>query len=483
MSGEANGSGAAHRPTMRDLLSRVHVRVPEYRIRRAGDRQISALSREGDTVRTESRSLGRAAYLSVKSQLHGRLLDALDKQKLLESSEDRIKAFVQEFVAKSLDTTELALNEAERRRLAEDLVEETLGVGPLAPLMADPAVADILVVGPFDVYIERFGRLEKTSVRFQDAAHLTRLIQRIASSLGRRIDESRPMVDARLADGSRVNATIPPVSIDGPTMSIRRFGRTRLRGKDLLRLGMYNEDIQRFLAAAVRARRNILVCGGSGAGKSTFLGVMAEAIPDDERIITIEDAAELVLDQEHVIRFETRPSNIEGRGEISMRDLLVNSLRMRPDRIVVGEVRSGEALDMLQAMNTGHDGSMATIHANTPKDALSRLETMVLMAGIDLPSRAIREQIGAALNLIVHVRRFEDGVRRLESVAEVTGFDGMAINTREVFRFHRRGMIDRRVVGDFEPTGYTPMCQTDFDLRQLDVPKEIYTRREVESPT
>ena len=332
----------------------------------------------------------------------------------------------------------MPLNDAERRRLVDDLLEETLGVGPLAPLMADPAVSDILVNRPDQIYVERFGRLEKTDVRLRDRDHLVRIIQRIAARVGRRIDESSPMVDARLPDGSRVNATLPPVTIDSPTLSIRRFGRRRLRRADLMRLGMFSQEMHDFLDAAVKARRNMLISGGTGSGKSTLLGALAEAIPDRERIITIEDAAELILDQMHVVRMETRPSNVEGRGKITARDLVINALRMRPDRIIVGEVRGGEALDMLQAMNTGHEGGMTTIHANTPRDALARLETMVLMAGLDLPSRAIREQIVSALHLVVHVRRYEDGVRRLESIVEVTGLEGNTPQMQEIFRFQRR---------------------------------------------
>ena len=372
--------------------------------------------------------------------MHQRLLDELDRRNLLAASEETLTEFVQTFVDEALRVEDLPLNEDERRRLVGDLLEETLGVGPLASLMADPAVTDILVNRPQQVYVERFGRLEKTDVRFRDADHLVRIIQRIAARVGRRIDESSPMVDARLPDGSRVNATLPPVTIDSPTLSIRRFGRQRLRRSDLMQLGMFSPDIHDFLDAVVRGRKNLLISGGTGSGKSTLLGALAEAIPDRERIVTVEDSAELILDQEHVVRMETRPPNIEGRGLITARDLVVNALRMRPDRIIVGEVRSGEALDMLQAMNTGHDGGMTTVHANSPRDALARLETMVLMAGLELPSRAIREQIVSALHLIVHVRRFEDGVRRVESIAEIVGMEGTTPQLQDIFRFERRGL-------------------------------------------
>jgi pilus assembly protein CpaF len=355
-------------------------------------------------------------------------------------------------------------------------MEETIGVGPLAPLMADPAVTDILVNGPDNVYIERFGRLERTEVRFRDTEHLLRIIQRIAARVGRRVDESSPMVDARLLDSSRVNATIPPVALDGPTLSIRRFGRRRLRRDDLLRLAMLSPDMNLFLEHAVRGRKNILISGGTGAGKSTFLGALSEAIPGEERIVTIEDAAELVLDQPHVVRMETRPANVEGRGRITARDLVINSLRMRPDRIIVGEVRGPEALDMLQAMNTGHDGGMTTVHANTPRDALARLETMVLMAGTELPSRAIREQLVSALHLIVHVRRYEDGVRRVASIAEIVGMEGLTPLTQEIYRFERRGRKGRAVLGEFVATGIVPRLVEELRERDVELPMSLFRK-------
>jgi pilus assembly protein CpaF len=305
---------------------------------------------------------------------------------------------------------------------------------------------------------------------------LVRIIQRIAARVGRRIDESSPMVDARLADGSRVNATLPPVSLDGPTLSIRRFGKRRLRRDELLRLGMFSPEIMAFLDCIVRARKNVLVSGGTGAGKSTFLGAIAEAIPPGERIVTIEDAAELILDQEHVVRMETRPANAEGHGRIMARDLVINALRMRPDRIIVGEVRSGEAIDMLQAMNTGHDGGLTTIHANSPRDALARLETMVLMAGMELPSRAIREQIGSALHFVVHVRRFEDGVRRVDSIAELSGIEGLTIQLQDIFRFERQGRRGRLIEGRFAATGVVPRVVGELRERGIDVPMSWFQR-------
>ncbi|TVQ63017.1 MAG: CpaF family protein [Phycisphaerales bacterium] len=424
---------------------------------------------ESPTPRT-----GTAGYMTVKSDLHERLLNDVEANNLLDASEEVLTDFVKSFVQRILENEDLPLNSVERKRLADDLMQETLGVGPLAALMADPAVTDILVNGPSEVYVERYGRLEPTEVRFRDNDHLVRIIQRIAASVGRRIDESSPMVDARLVDGSRVNATLPPVSIDGPTLSIRRFGHHRLRRDDLLRLNMYSPSMVTFLESAVRARCNIVISGGTGAGKSTLLGAIAESIPGSDRVITIEDAAELVLTQEHVVRLETRPTNIEGVGRISVRDLLVNALHMRPDRIIVGEVRGPEALDMLQAMNTGHDGSLTTIHANSPRDAISRLETMVLTAGTELPSRAVREQIVSAVDLVVNVRRYEDGVRRVESITEITGIEGLTPQTQEIFRFQRRGRHGRMIVGDFIPTGIVPRVIEEMQDRDVYVPLSLF---------
>jgi len=395
----------------RELLAKTNLSLPATRLR---DKSKATVTVSAERPRSDVRQqlAGQADYHIVKGKLQELLLDEIENRQLLGLGDEALTTAVREFVEHALAAEDVLLNDAERRRLGEDLIEETLGVGPLATLMADPAVTDILVNGPEQVYIERFGRLEPTEVRFRDANHLLLIIQRIVARVGRHVDESSPMVDARLPDGSRVNATIAPIALDGPTLSIRRFGAQRLRREDLLRLGMLSQDMNAFLEQAVKARKNILISGGTGAGKSTFLGAMAESIPASERILTIEDAAELILDQRHTVRLETRPSNVEGRGRITQRDLVINALRMRPDRIIVGEVRGPEALDMLQAMNTGHDGGLTTIHANTPRDALARLETMILMAGIDLPSRAIREQVVSALHLLVHVRRFEDGVRR-----------------------------------------------------------------------
>ena len=471
----SSGSSAPKKPVdVRDALVRSIFSVPAVAPRITAKATPARLF-DRSTANTPAAAPTVTTYSAVKSQLHSQLLDEINRENLLGASEERLRTYIKSFVARTLGTADLPLNDGERKRLADDLMEETLGIGPLASVLSDPSVTDILVNGPSTVYVERYGKLEKSSVQFRDSDHLTRIIQRIASSIGRRIDESSPMVDARLADGSRINATLPPVSIDGPTLSIRRFGATRLRRDDLVRLGMFTAEMGQFLAAAVLARKNIVVSGGTGAGKSTLLGAIAEAIPSHERVITIEDAAELSLDQDHVVRMETRPANSEGNGRIAARDLLINSLRMRPDRIVMGEVRGGEALDMLQAMNTGHDGSLTTIHANSARDAISRLETMVLMAGIDLPSRAIREQIASAIQLIVQVRRFEDGVRRLDAITEVTGLEGLTMRTQDIFKFERRARKGKAVLGEHVATGVVPRMFDDMRERGLDLPVSVFS--------
>lgn len=466
------------RPTAdssRNIIAATSLNLPLDRLR-SKSRSHSQTKTPTSPTPTSPQPAGRVGYLAIKGDLHQRLLDDLDRRGLLGTDEEQLVEIVQEYVDQALQVEDLPLNDSERRRLVDDLLEETLGVGPLAALMADPAVTDILVNGPYQVYIERFGRLEETDVQFRDAEHLVRIIQRIAGRVGRRIDEGSPMVDARLPDGSRVNATLPPATIDGPTLSVRRFGRRRLRRDELLNLGMFSTSMQTFLQHMVRGRRNILISGGTGSGKSTFLGAIAESIPQTERIVTIEDAAELILDQAHVVRMETRPPNIEGRGQISARDLVINALRMRPDRIIVGEVRGGEALDMVQAMNTGHDGGMTTIHSNSPRDALARLETMVLMSGLELPSRAIREQLVSALELIVHVRRFEDGIRRVETITEIRGLEGITPQLQDIFRFQSRGRNRRQLIGEFVATGIVPRAVEDLRSRDVDIPLNIFQR-------
>jgi len=440
------------------------------RVRRAASPETSE---PRATAPTEARR-SATDYAGVKGDLQSRLLEQLSERELLGASEERIGSFVREFAEEVLANEELPLNERERQQLGRDLLQETLGLGPLAPLVLDPAVTDVLVNGPDDVFVERFGRLERSEVRFRNAEHLLRVIERIAARVGRRIDQSSPMADFRLPDGSRVNATIPPVSIDYPTLSIRRFGHRRLRGSDLLRYESISEPMLHFLREAVRHRTNMIISGGTGAGKSTLLGALAEAIPSDERIVTIEDTAELQLDQPHVVRLESRPVNTEGAGEITIRQLVINSLRMRPDRILVGEVRSAEALDMLQAMNTGHDGSLTTVHANSPRDALHRLETMVLMAGTELPSRAIREQITSAVQLMVHVSRNEDGVRRIQSISEIVGLEGETPLLQEIFRWQRTGRSERRIEGRYLSTGIPPRIAERLRERGAELPPQLF---------
>ena len=457
----------------RQLLSRAALNLPRDHLR-VNTRRTMATAISPPAAGPPIDNHGAVSYLRVKADLHQQLLSDLDRRNLINAGEEDLAEVVEDFVDQALDGQDLALNDSERRQLVDDLLEETLGVGPLAPLLADPAVTDVLVNGPYRVFIERFGRLEATDVRFRDAEHLVRIIQRIAARVGRRIDEASPMVDARLPDGSRVNATLPPVTIDGPTLSVRRFGRRRLRRDDLAELGMFSPQMRELMEWVVRGRKNVLISGGTGSGKSTFLGAIAEAIPNQERIVTIEDAAELILDQEHVVRMETRPANVEGLGRIAARDLVTNALRMRPDRIIVGEVRGGEALDMLQAMNTGHDGSLTTIHANSPRDALARLETMVLMAGLDLPSRAIREQIVSAIQLVVHIRRCEDGVRRVQSVAEITGMEGDTPQMQEVFVFRSRGRQGKRLTGELVATGIVPRVVEQLRAENHDVPMSLF---------
>ena len=363
----------------------------------------------------------------------------------------------------------------DRERLVGEIADDTLGHGPLEKLLADPDVTEIMVNGPFDVWIERGGRLHATPIRFNDESHLRRIINKIVARVGRRIDEASPMVDARLPDGSRVHAIIPPLSLSGPLLTVRKFTKNRLDLADFEQLGTLTAEAIEFLNRCVKAELNILVSGGTGSGKTTLLNAMSTAIPDDERIVTIEDAAELRLNQRHVLRLESRPTNIEGEGEIAIRELVRNALRMRPDRIIVGEVRGAEALDMLQAMNTGHDGSLTTLHANTPRDALARVETMVLMAGFDLPVRAIRQQVASALDLIVHIERLQDGVRRVTAITEVQRMESDVVTLQDVYEFKIEG-VDRlgKVVGNLRPTGLRPTFEHKFKKHGLELPADLF---------
>jgi pilus assembly protein CpaF len=374
------------------------------------------------------------------------------------------------------------LSRQEREQLVLEVEHETFGLGPLEPLMQDPTVSDILVNGSKEVYVERRGKLERTRVIFRDDAHLMQVIERIVSAVGRRVDESSPMVDARLPDGSRVNAVIPPLALDGPVLSIRRFAADPYRMTDLVEFGTLTSGLAEILRAAVQARLNILVSGGTGAGKTTMLNVLSNAIPNTERIVTIEDSAELQLQQEHVVRVETRPPNIEGQGAVTQRDLVRNALRMRPDRIVVGEVRGPEVLDMLQAMNTGHDGSLSTVHANSTRDALSRLETMVLMSGISLPVRAMRDYIASALDLMIHLARLSDGTRKVTRVTEVVGMEEDVVTTQDIFVFEQQGIdADGRVHGFFRATGIRPKFSERLERAGIHLGPEVFdpSRRQV----
>ena len=411
----------------------------------------------------------------VKGRIHRRLLERLNLSNLDKLEREQVIDAIRRVTYDLLTQESVPLNFEEREALVNQVLDEIFGLGPLEPLIQDPEISDILVNTSTNVYIERHGRLEKTDVRFQNDRHLLQVIDRIVSAVGRRIDDSSPMVDARLPDGSRVNAIIKPLAIDGPHLSIRKFKRDALSGDDLLRTDSLTEPMLEFLRGAVRARLNMLISGGTGAGKTTLLNILSSFIPSNERIVTIEDSAELQLRQPHVVRLETRPANIEGSGEVPQRMLLVNSLRMRPDRIIMGEVRSAEAVDMLQAMNTGHDGSLTTLHANTPRDALSRLETMVSMAGLELPEKAMRQQIASAINLVVQVSRLSDGTRKVMQVSEIVGMEGDIITMQDIFTFEREGMDEsERVLGRFKATGIRPRCAERLKAYGVDLSNVLF---------
>src|SRR5215218_6079771 len=411
----------------------------------------------------------RESFRDVKFRIQNRVIQDLDP-KLDLSNQVEVRRQIEEIFGKVIDEEGLALTRAERVRMLEQITDEIIGLGPLEPLLRDESITEVMVNGPRQVYIERSGKLELTNVVFQNDDHVMRII----APIGRRVDESSPMVDARLTDGSRVNAIIPPLSLVGPVITIRKFSASPFTTDDLIRFGTATADMFDFLRACVEARLNIFVSGGTGSGKTTTLNVLSSFIPNDERIVTIEDAAELQLRQEHVVTLESRPPNIEGKGAIPIRELVRNSLRMRPDRIVVGECRAGEALDMLQAMNTGHDGSLSTGHANTPRDMLARLETMVLMAGVDLPVRAIREQIASAVDLIVQQSRLKDGTRRIVNITEVQGMEGDTIVMQDVFVFEQTGVIDGKIQGRLKPTGIRPKFVETFEAMGVHLPNNIF---------
>jgi pilus assembly protein CpaF len=418
---------------------------------------------------------GQHSFQEMKSRLHRTLINRMDLTKLQTLTPEQVHAEVSRLAEAVLAQEAMPLSVSERERLVNDVQHELFGLGPLEPLLKDPTISDILVNTHDTIYIERRGKLERTNVTFKDDEHLMRVIERIVSSIGRRIDESSPMVDARLQDGSRVNAIIPPLSIDGPVVSIRRFGSDPLKMSSLIENKALTKEIADMLQMVVHARLNVLISGGTGAGKTTLLNALSAYIPETERIVTIEDSAELQLQQPHVVRLETRPPNIEGRGEVTQRDLVRNSLRMRPDRIVIGEVRGGEAIDMLQAMNTGHDGSLTTVHANTPRDALSRLETMIQMTGMRLSDRAMRQQVSSAINLVVQVARMSDGSRRITSISEITGMEGETITMQEIFQYERTGVdAQGQVLGRFRPTGIRPRFAERLKACGLQLPRVFF---------
>ncbi|MDX6498593.1 MAG: pilus assembly protein CpaF [Blastocatellia bacterium] len=412
---------------------------------------------EGTSNGAEESTYGNQSFQEMKARLHRAIIARLDLTRVNMLSPDRVRAEVSRLAEDLLLAENAPISEIERDRLVSEVHHELFGLGPLEPLLADPTISDILVNSYSNIYIERRGKLEKTAISFKDDEHLMRVIERIVSTVGRRIDEAQPMVDARLPDGSRVNAIIPPLAIDGPVLSIRRFGTNPLKMPTLIANGALTKEVAILFEMCVRARLNIVISGGTGAGKTTLLNALSAYIPRDERIVTIEDSAELQVQQPHVIRLETRPPNIEGRGEVTQRDLVRNALRMRPDRIVIGEVRSGEAIDMLQAMNTGHDGSLTTIHANSPRDSLARLETMIQMAGMRLSDRAMRQQIASAIDVVIQVARLTDGTRRVTSISEITGMEVDTIAMQEIFQFERTGVDPTgKVVGHFRASGVRP---------------------------
>jgi pilus assembly protein CpaF len=417
----------------------------------------------------------RAQYVTLKGNVHRKLLNRLNLEALASVDRQRAEGEIRTLVFELMAEENTPVSLAEREQILSDILDEVFGLGPLEPLLRDPSVNDILVNTHKFVYVERSGQLQKVPTSFQDDRHLLRVIDRIVSAVGRRVDDSSPMVDARLADGSRVNAIIPPLAVDGPLLSIRRFPKERLKGEDLVSFRAMTRPMLDFLGHCVKAHLNCLISGGTGAGKTTLLNVMSSYIGEHERIATIEDAAELQLHQEHVVRLETRPPNVEGKGAVKQRQLVINALRMRPDRIVVGEVRGEEALDMLQAMNTGHDGSLTTVHANTPRDALSRIETMIAMGNVSLPEKAIRQQISSAIQLVVQQTRLADGSRKVTSISEITGMEGDVITMQEIFTFEKMGMTqDGKVIGRFRATGVRPKVSERLKAAGIHLPSDMF---------
>ncbi len=423
---------------------------------------------------------GAERWFAIKTQIHTRLLNSLSPEQLRGLNKDGVREQIGTGLERLVREENIPMTVAERERLIEEILDEVFGLGPLEPLMKDPAVSEIMVNGFQSVYVERGGQMIETNIRFKDQAHVRMIIERIVSNIGRRIDDSSPIVDARLSDGSRMCAVIPPLSLIGPVMSIRRFGKKLMTVEDLLKIETMTKGMLDFLSGAVEARLNIVVSGGSGSGKTTMLNTLSRFIPDEQRLVTIEDVAELQMQQSHLVRLETRPSNIEGAGAITQRDLVINALRMRPDRIIIGECRGSEAFDMMQAMNTGHDGSMTTVHANTAKDAFSRLETMVMMASQHVPDYVIRQMLSAAVNLVVHMNRLPDGSRKIITIAEVTETDGETVDMHEIFRLEREGISPSgKVVGRFRGMGYIPKCMQRLKSYGIHVSPTIFNEVQV----
>ncbi|MCC5955866.1 MAG: CpaF family protein [Natronohydrobacter sp.] len=447
-------------------------KAPERSSQQRGKPETSAPATAAASDRAQQR---KQRMNGIKSDLHKRLLENLNLSALEAASEAELRSEINTIVAEALSEMDVVLNSEERTTLNKELYFEVMGLGPLEPLLQDDTINDILVNGPKQVFIERAGKLQLSDVTFRDERHLLRIIDKIVSAVGRRVDESNPYVDARLADGSRFNAMVPPVAVDGSLVSIRKFKKEKLSVPDLVRFGAFSEEMALYLEAAVATRLNIIVSGGTGSGKTTTLNALSSFIGNEERVLTIEDTAELQLQQIHVGRMESRPANMEGKGAVTQRDCLRNALRMRPDRIIVGETRGEEVIDMLQAMNTGHDGSMTTIHANSARDGVSRLENMVAMAGIDMPLRAVRSQIGSAVNLIVQASRLQDGSRRMVSITEITGMEGEIITMQEIFRFERTGLEpDGTILGHFTGTGLRSAYSDRFKRWGYDLPASIY---------
>ncbi|HET9399914.1 MAG TPA: CpaF family protein [Candidatus Acidoferrales bacterium] len=423
-------------------------------------------------------NLSFALYQELKTTVHRDLLSKVDLAKVATARDGAMRGQVLSVIHEIVSNLRTPMSAPERERLSLEVLDEVFGLGPLEPLLQDPSISDILVNGHKSIYVERNGLLEQTKIMFRDNAHLMHIIEKIVSAVGRRVDESSPMVDARLADGSRVNVIIPPLAIDGPHLSIRRFGHVPIAEDDLIANQSITAPMLELIRGAVKARLNIVISGGTGAGKTTFLNVLSGYIPDNERIVTIEDSAELQMKQHHVVRLETRPANIEGKGQVMQRQLVINSLRMRPNRIIVGEVRGEEALDMLQAMNTGHDGSLTTIHANSPRDAIARMETMAMMANLNLPEVAVRRQIASAIAIVVQVSRFNDGTRRITHISEITGMEEQIVSMQDIFLFQRRGIsADGRVLGSFTATGIRPKFADKLLASGIPVPPSLFEHK------